>query len=58
MKLTQKQMAERLGSSQSYYSYLESGKKKPGMAMINRIAKLLKLQPSSVVKMLWELQIN
>lgn len=50
--LTQKQMAEKLGSSQSYYSKLENGTKKPGMNMINRIANVLKLQPSSVVKML------
>lgn len=50
--LTQKQMAEKLGSSQGYYSKLENGAMKPGMNMINRIAKVLKLQPSSVVKML------
>lgn len=50
--LTQKQMAEKLNSSQGYYSHLETGKKKPGMSMINRIAKLLNLKPSSIVKML------
>ena len=50
--LTQKQMAEKLGTSQGYYSYLENGIKKPGINMINRIAKLLRLEPSFVRSLL------
>lgn len=50
--LTQKQMAKKLNSSQSYYSQLETGSKKPGFIMINRIAKLLNLEPSFVRSLL------
>ena len=38
--LTQQQMSELLNTSQSYYSRLEKGDRKPGIQMINRIAKL------------------
>ena len=50
--LTQKQMAQKLQTSQGYYCKLETERVKPGMNMLNRIANVLKLQPSSVVKML------
>lgn len=50
--LTQSQMAEMLGTSQGYYSYLENGVRKPGINMINRIAKLLNLEPSFVRSLL------
>ena len=46
--LTQSQMAKKIGTSQSYYSMLETGAKKPGFSMINRLAKTLKLEPAFV----------
>ena len=39
--LTQKQMAELLGTAQGYYSQIETGDKKPGFTMVRRLAKLL-----------------
>lgn len=50
--LTQVQMAQKLKTSQTYYCQLETGKKKPGFSMINRIAKLLNLEPSFVRSLL------
>lgn len=50
--LTQAQMAEKLETSQSYYCQLETGRKKPGFKMINRVAKLLKLDPSFIRSLL------
>lgn len=50
--LTQKEMAERLRTSQGYYCLLETGRKKPGFTMINRISKLLSLEPSVVRNLL------
>ncbi len=50
--LTQVQMAKRLKTSQSYYCGLETGSKKPGFTMVNRISKELKLDPSFVRNLL------
>lgn len=50
--LTQAQMAERLGTSQSYYSGLETGRKKPGFGMVDKISKALNLKSSTIRKML------
>lgn len=46
--LTQRQMAERIGTSQSYYSQLESGVRKPGIGMVGKIAKALSVDPPFV----------
>lgn len=50
--LTQAQMAAKLKTSQSYYCELEKGRKKPGFTMVNRIAKLLKVEPSFIRSLL------
>lgn len=50
--LTQVQMAKKLGTSQSYYSMIESNRKKPGFITINRIANLLDTDPSFIRSML------
>lgn len=50
--LTQEQMAKRLKTSQGYYSHLETGTKKPGISMINRIAKVLNVEPSFIRSLL------
>ena len=50
--LTQVQMAQKLKTSQTYYCQLETGRKKPGFSMINRIARLLNLEPSFVRSLL------
>ena len=46
--LTQTRMAERLGTSQSYYCQIERGAKRPGFALTERIAKELGVEPSFV----------
>lgn len=50
--LTQSQMAERLHTSQGYYSQIEAGRKKPGFRMVGRIAKALGVDPSEIREML------
>ena len=51
--LTQQQMAELLGVKQCNYSLYENNKLKPGITMINRIAKVLDVEPSFVRSLLW-----
>ena len=50
--LTQTQMAERIGTSQSYYSQLESGARKPGIGMVGKIARALGVDPPSLRRLL------
>ena len=50
--MTQNELAEKLNTSQSYYSLIESGKCKPGIEMIKRISNELKLEPSFVRNLL------
>lgn len=50
--MTQKEMADKLNTSQSYYSLIESGSCKPGIEMVRRISKELKLEPSFVRNLL------
>lgn len=50
--LTQEQMSELLKTSQSYYSRLERGHRKPGIQMINRISKLLNQSPEFIRSLL------
>ena len=40
-KLDQKSMAELIGSSQQFYSYVESGKRRPSPEIAIKIAKVL-----------------
>lgn len=51
--LTQKEMAKLLGMKQCNYSRLENNKLKIGITMVNRIAKLLNVEPSFVRSQLW-----
>ena len=50
--LTQSQMAFKIGINRCLYSQLENGKKDISNGTIQKIAKVLKLQPSSVVDLL------
>lgn len=50
--LTQEQMSQLLNTSQSYYSRLEKGHRKPGIQMINRISKLLNQTPEFIRSLL------
>lgn len=49
--LTQNRMAYELGTSQSYYSRIESGKTKPGMLMIRTIAYHIGVSESYIVRL-------
>lgn len=51
--LTQEQMAKLLNIRQCSYSLYENNKLKPGITMINRIAKLLEVEPSFIRSLLW-----
>lgn len=46
--LSQVEMAALLKTSQAYYSQIESDNRKPGIQLIRRISKLLKVEPSFV----------
>lgn len=50
--LTQKQMAKKLRTSQSYYSAIEKGRLKPGFVLINRIGRVLKKDVSEIRNLL------
>lgn len=50
--LSQIEMADRLETSQSYYSLLERGTLKPGIRLIRRISALLEVDPQFVRSML------
>lgn len=50
--LTQEEMAQKVGTSQSYYCQLETGQKKPGIPMVDKIAKALGLEPSFIRRLL------
>lgn len=52
--LTQNQMAERLKSSQTYYSQIESGKRKPGHLMIVKIASVVGVSESYISRLAYE----
>lgn len=49
---TQEEMAYKLETNQAYYSLLETGAKKPGIKMVNRIASLLGVEPSFIRSLL------
>ena len=50
--LTQKEMANLLNSSQSYYSQIESGLRKPGFTFVKRLASVLKVEESFIRNLL------
>lgn len=51
--LKQEEMAKLLGMRQCNYSRLENNKLKIGIVMIDRIAKLLDVEPTFVRKLVW-----
>lgn len=51
--LTQEEMAKLIGIKQCNYSLYENNKLKPGITMINKIAKVLEVEPSFVRSLLW-----
>ncbi len=49
LKLTQVDIAEKIGISSNYYSMIERGElDNPGSQVMSKIAKVLKLEPSDV----------
>jgi len=47
--LTQKELAEKLGISKSHISEIESGKKTPTLAVLNRYAEFFQVPVSSIM---------
>lgn len=52
LNIDQTEMAARLGTSQSYYSQLESGARKPGFRMIRAIALEFGTDPAELRKLI------
>ena len=52
--LSQNQMAEKLVTSQAYYSRVESGKVIPGHTMISKIAKTIGVSESYISKLVYD----
>lgn len=50
--MTQKQFAEKIGITQTTYSFIESGSHKPSFAIINKLAEVLELTPEEIREML------
>lgn len=50
--LTQKQFAEKIGITQTTYSFIESGSHKPSFKIINKLAEILELTPEQIREML------
>lgn len=50
--LTQQQFAEKIGTSQCYYSQLETGSIKPGFNLIHRIAKVMGVEEETLRNLL------
>ena len=50
--LKQSEMAEKIGTSQSYYSRIELGTAKPAVNMIRKISKALDLEESFIRSLL------
>lgn len=49
--LTQAQVAEKADISSNYYSMIERGEKEnPGSKVVGKLAKILKLKPTDIVK--------
>ena len=49
-KMTQKQLAEKVGISQNYLSELENNKWDIGLELLIKISKVLKVAPSKLIK--------
>ncbi len=51
--LSQKEMAEKLGTDQTYYSRIETEKAKPGHSMIHRISTAIGVSSSYISKLVY-----
>ena len=49
-RLTQKQLADKVGISRSYLSEIENGKWDIGLDLLIKISKVLKVAPSKLIK--------
>ena len=50
--LTQEQMAYKIGINRCLYNQIEKGKKDIGVSTIQKIAKVLKMNPTQVTEMI------
>ena len=46
--LTQEEMAAKIGTSQAYYSQIESGILSPGFTLVKKLAKALEIEESFI----------
>ena len=52
LNLTQKEMAKKIGISLCYYVQLESGKRKPGIGVTDKLSKELNIEPGYLRRMM------
>ena len=52
--LSQKEMAEKLSTDQTYYSRIETGRVKPGHSMIFRISRAIGVSTSHISKLVYD----
>ena len=50
--LSQMEMSKKLNTCQSYYSDIETGKRKPGFVFIKKIANVCEVTPEFIVSLL------
>jgi transcriptional regulator with XRE-family HTH domain len=48
--MSQKEFAEKLGISQNFLSYLESGQRRPSLKMVIKFSKILNVPIDSIVE--------
>lgn len=49
LKLTQEQLAEKVGVSTNYIGFIEQGRYSPSLEVLNKIARALKVKPSELL---------
>ena len=49
MRLSRQELARRLGIHAAYISYIENGRRRPSIALLNRLAEQLDLEPERLV---------
>lgn len=49
LKMTQEQLAEKVGISRAYMGYIEQGRNVPSLEVLNKVAKYLRVSLSSLL---------
>ncbi|OGT89290.1 MAG: transcriptional regulator, partial [Gammaproteobacteria bacterium RIFOXYB2_FULL_38_6] len=48
-RLTQEELADKVGISRTYMGYIEQGRSVPSLEVLEKIARVLKVKPSELI---------